>query len=74
MSVNRNNWNGGPHSVGTSNNAPFDQEFHMILNLALGGTLGGDLFESDWGPDGHKMLVDYVRVYECVEGPSGCKQ
>lgn len=74
FSLNRNMWNGGPQSVGTSDNAPFDQEFHMILNLALGGTLGGTLFPSDWGPDGHKMLVDYVRVYECIDGPSGCKQ
>jgi beta-glucanase (GH16 family) len=43
---------------------PFDQPFHMIMNLAIGG---------DWGRAGgpiddtvfpQRMLVDYVRVYQ----------
>lgn len=40
---------------------PFDQKFYIILNVAIGGGLGGKITESDW-PD--KMLVDYVRVYQ----------
>jgi beta-glucanase (GH16 family) len=41
--------------------APFDQRFHLILNLAVGGNWPGS-------PDGttvfpQAMLVDYVRVY-----------
>lgn len=42
--------------------APFDQRFHLILNVAVGGGFVG-------APDGttefpQQMLVDYVRVYE----------
>ncbi len=40
---------------------PFDQKFHIILNLAIGGGMGGTIVESDW-PD--SMNVDYVRVYQ----------
>jgi beta-glucanase (GH16 family) len=41
---------------------PFDQAFHMILNVAVGGNLPGN-------PDGttqfpQTMEVDYVRVYQ----------
>ncbi len=41
---------------------PFDQEFHLILNVAVGGNLPGN-------PDGstvfpQRMEVDYVRVYQ----------
>lgn len=41
--------------------APFDVDFHMILNVAVGGNLPGS-------PDGstifpQSMVVDYVRVY-----------
>lgn len=42
--------------------APFDQEFHILLNLAIGGGFLGN-------PDGttkfpREMQVDYVRVYQ----------
>lgn len=40
---------------------PFDQKFHVILNLAIGGGMGGNIIEADW-PD--SMTVDYVRVYQ----------
>jgi len=42
--------------------APFDQKFHLILNLAVGGGFVGPV-----GPDTkfpQQMLVDYVRVYQ----------
>ncbi|RWZ58074.1 glycosyl hydrolase family protein [Halobacillus fulvus] len=42
--------------------APFDQEFYLILNLAIGGWYGGDPDESTEFPG--KMEVDYVRAYE----------
>jgi len=42
---------------------PFDKPFHLILNLAVGGTWGGAR-----GVDGsiwpQRMEVDYVRVYQ----------
>ncbi len=42
--------------------APFDQEFHLVLNLAVGGRFVGRPSEKTVLPK--KMLVDYVRVYE----------
>lgn len=41
--------------------APFDQEFFMILNLAVGGWYGGNPDETTQFPV--QMEVDYVRVY-----------
>ncbi|NBI30104.1 carbohydrate-binding protein [Chengkuizengella marina] len=48
--------------------APFDQEFYMILNLAVGGNFDGGRIPSpsDFPAE---MLIDYVRVYEST-GPS----
>ncbi len=41
---------------------PFDQRFHLILNLAVGGNWGGakGVDETIWP---QRMEVDYVRVY-----------
>lgn len=42
---------------------PFDQPFHLILNLAVGGNWGGmeGIDDSIWP---QRMEVDYVRVYQ----------
>jgi beta-glucanase (GH16 family) len=42
---------------------PFDQPFHLIMNIAVGGNWGGQqgVDESIWP---QKMLIDYVRVYQ----------
>jgi beta-glucanase (GH16 family) len=42
---------------------PFDQKFHLIMNIAVGGGWGGQqgVDESVWP---QKMLIDYVRVYQ----------
>lgn len=50
------------YTAGADYPAPFDQKFHIILNVAVGGNWPGD-------PDGtttfpQTMLVDYVRVYQ----------
>ena len=42
--------------------APFDKEFYIILNLAVGGMFDGDPDETTPFPGA--MEVDYVRVYE----------
>lgn len=48
--------------------APFDQEFHMILNLAIGGTFdGGNLPPDSLFNNPVLMEVEYVRVYQRVE-------
>ncbi len=41
---------------------PFDQNFHMILNLAIGGDWPGPPDENTTFPK--YMFVDYVRVYK----------
>jgi beta-glucanase (GH16 family) len=42
---------------------PFDKEFHLLLNIAVGGNWGGK-FGVDDNIFPQKMLVDYVRVYQ----------
>lgn len=41
--------------------APFDQPFHILLNLAVGGNFDGN--PTDQTPGTAEMRVDYVRVY-----------
>ena len=51
--------------------APFDQRFHLILNLAIGGSWPES--KNDKGvrrKDFPKTLeIDYVRVYQCASDP-----
>ena len=42
---------------------PFDQEFHLILNVAVGGNWGGK-YGVDDSIFPQSMEVDYVRVYQ----------
>ena len=39
----------------------FDKPFYIIMNIAMGGTLGGDIPSN---LESCKMEVDYVRVYQ----------
>ncbi|MGB0287823.1 family 16 glycosylhydrolase, partial [Aequoribacter sp.] len=49
--------------------APFDEDHHIILNLAVGGNLPGN---PDPAVLPASMEVDYVRVYECpVDATTG---
>lgn len=41
---------------------PFDQEFHLLLNLAVGGVWGGAQ-GVDWNAFPQEFVIDYVRVY-----------
>jgi beta-glucanase (GH16 family) len=42
---------------------PFDQKFHLLMNIAVGGNWGGakGVDENIWP---QRMEIDYVRVYE----------
>jgi beta-glucanase (GH16 family) len=42
---------------------PFDRDFHMVLNIAVGGNWGGKMGvdPSIWP---QQMIVDYVGVYQ----------
>lgn len=46
----------------TSAEWPYDQKFYLILNIAVGGDLGGNVNHNDTWPS--NMEVDYVRVYD----------
>jgi beta-glucanase (GH16 family) len=40
---------------------PFDQDFYFVINLAVGGTLGGPV---DPAALPAHLEVDYIRVYQ----------
>ena len=46
--------------------APFDQDFYLILNLAVGGHAVG-MPDTGWDAD-REFVIDYVRVYQCDSG------
>lgn len=47
----------------SSDTAPFDKDFYIIMNLAVGGWFDGGLLP-DSSFTSAEMLVDYVRVYK----------
>jgi len=60
--------------------APYDQQFYMILNFAIGGNWPENV--NELGIDeaafanGNTFAIDYVRVYECASNPDtgkGCE-
>ncbi len=55
--------NQGNHATSTYADWPFDKDFYIILNLALGGSWGGTIDDSIFA-DKVLMKIDYVRVYE----------
>ena len=49
------------HTVANDSSLPFNKDFFMILNVAMGGTFGGTI---DSAFSQATMEVDYVRVYQ----------
>ena len=49
--------------------APFDQTFHLILNLAVGGNWPSSVNATgiDESAFPQEFVIDYVRVYQCTE-------
>lgn len=45
---------------------PFDQDFHLKLNIAVGGMLGGQKGIDD-AVFPQQMIIDYVRVYQLTK-------
>jgi beta-glucanase (GH16 family) len=65
----QNDW----YSSNAAYPAPFNERFHLILNVAVGGAWPGPPNSSTTFPQ--EMVVDYVRVYECASDPAtghGC--
>jgi beta-glucanase (GH16 family) len=60
----QNKWysKGKDNAANYSYPAPFDQDFYLIMNLAVGGWFDGDPDETTQFPK--QMEVDYVRVYD----------
>lgn len=49
------------HTIANTSLLPFDSDFFIILNVAMGGSLGGNI---DPNFDSSSMEIDYVRVYQ----------
>ena len=49
------------HEVANTEDLPFNADFFLILNIAMGGTLGGDI-DAAFTED--TMEIEYVRVYQ----------
>jgi beta-glucanase (GH16 family) len=45
---------------------PFDMEFHLLINIAIGGSWGGAAGVDD-SIFPQEMIIDYVRVYQAEE-------
>ena len=52
------------YQLATNEAAPFDRDFHLLVNLAVGGI--GPGVELDPAAVPGEMVVDYIRVYECT--------
>jgi len=69
LTLNPKDWSTSALEKSQNPNAPFDQDFYLMFNLAVGGkypeenNTGG--FEQSSFPA--QMLVDWVRVYQCQE-------
>ena len=48
-------------SLTNDDNVPYDNRHYLLLNIAIGGNLGGDI-DPSFSQD--KMEVDYVRVFQ----------
>ncbi|MGY5850036.1 family 16 glycosylhydrolase [Salegentibacter sp. F14] len=49
------------HTYENTPDSPFNKDFFLILNVAMGGTFGGDI-DPDFGES--SMEVDYIRVFQ----------
>ncbi|WP_176167279.1 carbohydrate binding domain-containing protein [Mesobacillus jeotgali] len=60
----QNKWysKGKDNAANFSYPAPFDQEFYLVMNLAVGGWFDGEVDETTKFPS--QMEVDFVRVYD----------
>lgn len=57
-------WREPRYASATSESAPFDQPFYILLNLAVGGGYDGGVAPDAASFSSASMYVDYVRVYE----------
>ena len=56
-------WGSGTVNKSDNPYAPFDQKFHFLLNVAVGGNYINNV-EPDLDFEQSEMVVDYIRVYQ----------
>ena len=74
MTLDADQWHSGNVDKSQFPNAPFDQDFYLMFNLAVGGGLSEDNNAMGFDPDSfpNELLVDWVRVYQCeFDGTTG---
>ncbi|WZL90399.1 family 16 glycosylhydrolase [Salinimicrobium sp. 3283s] len=52
------------HTYENSADSPFNQEFFLILNVAMGGNFGGEI-DPDFSES--SMIIDYIKVFQAEE-------
>ena len=69
FSAKQGDWFTPSVSAKKNSNAPFDQSFYIMLNLAVGGEYPDKNNEKKFNPTSFpgELLVDWVRVYQCVD-------
>ena len=55
-----------PEMIGDNREYVFDKPYYFLINMAIGGALGGNIPLDQEYP--LQMYVDHVRVYQRVEG------
>ena len=69
FSLDQSDWFTGSVSKKVNSLAPFDKPFYLMLNLAVGGDSSDQKNEKAFNPSSFpsELLVDWVRVYQCLE-------
>ena len=70
-SVASDNWFTDSITKAEDPNAPFNEDFYVMLNFAVGGRWpeGANAGGIDAGTFPAEMIVDYVKVYQCAADP-----
>lgn len=71
FSATKDDWfTSAQNAIGNAS-APFDQNFYVMLNLAIGGNWPEGANETGLDPQHvpNQMLVDWVRVHQCAPDP-----
>jgi beta-glucanase (GH16 family) len=71
FSVNQNDWFTVSAEAAGNDLAPFDRNFYLMFNLAVGGNWPENVNENTFDPSSfpNQLLVDWVRVYTCETAP-----
>ena len=69
FSATSKDWYSNAIEKSDNENAPFDQTFYLMLNLAVGGNLPDTNNEKRFNPASfpNELWIDWVRVYQCSD-------